>query len=140
MLAFSQFVTFRDDGLILPTPHGGHKRDKIDTIPPLTDLDPVRDAVLEFNVIATGSVHLAMAIKDPAHPHSPDDQITSDDFPLFDESFEAPGSTHPQVRREVIAGRRLKREGNQKIIIAAVIDGPGQVQLTDFTLTYHANG
>jgi hypothetical protein len=138
MLEFSKFVTFRDTGLILPIPagqpHAGDKRDCINTIPALDDLDTEHDAVLEFNLVATGPVALRMAIKDHDH-HSAGDVITEHDFVFFDEFFNPPDSTHPQVWREVMHGSRLRRGDNK---IAAVIDGTGTVHVSDFTLTYHA--
>ena len=121
MPSFAQFVTFKDDGFTVPTPTGEHNY-TIDTISPLADLDTDRDAVLEFSLLAQGNVHLTMTIK-------------HNNFKFLDHNFRPPEPASPQVWREIIAGSRLQLQGNE---IVVAVGGTGNVELSDFTLTYHA--
>ena len=92
----ANFVAFRDNPFRLPDPiTQALQLDIVNEIQPLTGLDTSRSAVLAFNIIANGFIHLTMKFNDH-------------DSPFIDHTFGAPGPTNPLVWHEVFSGGILK--------------------------------
>jgi hypothetical protein len=91
-------------------------------IPVLVHLDKRHDAALAFKLTTTGTIKLT---------------VTINDNPLLDQQFESPEpDSVMRVWHAIIHGRNLKRRNNRLNITAS--NGTGQVELSDFVLSYHA--
>jgi hypothetical protein len=119
------FVTFRDNPFRLIDPiTQAVQLDIEDEIQPLTGLDTNRDAVLAFNIIVNGFIHLTMNFNDR-------------DPPFIDRTFNAPGPPNPLVWHEVFPGRILNRGPQPNKLHIATSGILGYIEFSDFVLTYH---
>lgn len=121
MSNFASFVSFlAHDATQAVVLNAGESRTITGDIPPLDNLDKTHDAVLGFKLTTTGTVTLTIKI--------------NGNNQLVGEQFGPDSEMVTRLWHEIIDGSNLKPQNNTINVAAGA--GTGQVELSDFVLSY----